>query len=69
MNIFDNRIEMIKSWDNNKVIAEVGVFIGEFAGQIIQHCQPKELRLIDKWDGEACCGEAETGDNMIFIRR
>jgi len=34
----------------NSIIAEIGVLDGEHAAEILQHCKPKELWLIDPWE-------------------
>ena len=51
MEIFDTRDEMIASIPKGGMIAELGVFKGEFSLKIDEICQPKELILIDSWSG------------------
>lgn len=49
MEIFDNRNDMLKLIKPNSIIAELGVFKGEFTEKILEICKPKELVLIDLW--------------------
>ena len=51
--IFETRDEMITIVPKNGVIAELGVFKGEFSKKIDEICQPKELVLIDIWEGDS----------------
>jgi len=47
----------------NSIIAEIGVLDGEHAAEILQHCKPKELWLIDPWENydayQRYCGNYE----------
>lgn len=52
LKIFETRDEMITIVPKNGVIAELGVFKGEFSKKIDEICQPKELVLIDIWVGD-----------------
>jgi hypothetical protein len=38
------------------VVAELGVFAGDFAEDIMTICRPRELHLIDRWQGLIECG-------------
>ncbi len=66
MKIFNNRNEMICSLNKNMVIAEIGVFKGEFSKYIIDVLEPKELHLIDIFEGMMCSGDKD-GNNIIWI--
>jgi hypothetical protein len=48
------------------VIAEIGVFKGEFSKYIIDQLEPKELHLIDIFEGMMCSGDKD-GNNIIWI--
>lgn len=44
-----NRTEMLAHMPKNGRVAEVGVWVGDYAQQIIIHNSPRELVLIDSW--------------------
>lgn len=46
------RIDLLKKMPKDSVCAEIGVFGGEFARQILSVVKPKELHLIDPWKHE-----------------
>lgn len=50
--LIPNRLELLKYLPQNGIIAEVGVFKGEFSQKILEICKPKKLFLIDLWEGE-----------------
>ena len=67
--IFDNRCDMIKSLCvPGGVVAEIGVFKGDFSKQIIELVTPSKFFLLDMFDGETCSGNADgnyvVGANM-----
>jgi hypothetical protein len=62
--IFDTRNEMLDTLPKNLVIAELGVFKGEFSQIIFDTCQPKELVLIDLWDGESIMSGNVDGNDV-----
>ncbi len=68
MRIFDNRIEMINNiLPENAKIAEIGVFKGDFAKEILK-TNPSHLYLIDCWEkGEVVSGDAD-GNNVEHIK-
>lgn len=43
------RGRLLKSLPKNAVVAEVGVWEGQFSARILEICQPRELHLIDPW--------------------
>ncbi len=47
-------------------VAELGVFTGDFAAQILAICCPSSLHLVDRWSGRAECGDQD-GLNLIVI--
>jgi len=49
------------------IIAEVGVFQGEFAERIMNCCKPTRLHLIDLWHGSASSGDKD-GRNVIDVK-
>jgi hypothetical protein len=67
MKIFDNRLEMLAQLPKNLTIAELGVFRGEFAKQILDICQPETLVLIDNWGGQKQgSGDADGNNYAIY---
>ena len=67
MKIFKTRNEMIADLPKDLVIAELGVFKGDFSRIIYDTCQPKELILIDLWDGETIMSGDVDGNNVERI--
>lgn len=66
MIIFENRNDFIGSLPQELVICEIGVFRGEFSQVILESISPKELHLIDLFDGMMCSGDKD-GNNIIWI--
>lgn len=52
MIIFKDRVEWLTSLPKDLIIAEVGVFQGEFSCKIYEKCRPKKLYLIDCWESQ-----------------
>ena len=50
LEVIINREAMLKLMPKNSVVAELGVFDGEFSSQIISITRPQKLHLIDVWD-------------------
>jgi hypothetical protein len=65
MEIFETRNDLINIIDKNLVICEIGVFKGEFSKIIFDVLSPKELHLIDIFDGIMCSGDKD-GNNIIW---
>ena len=63
LQIFENRNDMLKLFDKNLVMMEIGVFRGDFSEQILVNCKPKKLILIDPWIGNINSGN-EDGNNV-----
>jgi ABC-type polysaccharide/polyol phosphate transport system ATPase subunit len=60
------RIDLIKSIEKNLNIAELGVFKGEFSSEIYKYCKPKNLYLVDLFDGSVTSGDVN-GENIEKI--
>ncbi len=45
------RAEMLKLVPKGGVMAEIGVFRGEFSKMILEECLPKKFYMVDIWDG------------------
>lgn len=43
------RGRLLESLPKGSVVAEIGVWEGDFSARILEICQPKELHLIDPW--------------------
>jgi hypothetical protein len=65
MELIENRNDLIKLFNKNLVIAEIGVFKGEFSKFLFEENQPKELHLIDIFTGIECSGDKD-GNNIIY---
>jgi len=65
MIIFDGRIQMMKELAHNKIMAEIGVFRGDFSSMILNEVQPAELILIDCWEKQA----QDNYDRDIFYNK
>jgi hypothetical protein len=61
--IFENRNLMIESFPKNSVIAELGVFKGEFSKVIYDICKPSKLYLVDMFSGTVGSGDKD-GENF-----
>jgi hypothetical protein len=46
-------------------VAEVGVWSGAFAAEILMYLDPRELHLIDPWEGMIACGD-QHGKNILW---
>ncbi len=62
MEIIDNRNNLIKSFDKNLKIMEIGVFKGEFSKFIFDEIEPAELHLVDLFEGQMCSGDKDGND-------
>ena len=51
MQIIKTRSELLKVLPKNLIVAELGVFRGEFSKEMLESITPKELHLIDIWEG------------------
>lgn len=66
MKIFDTRNDFIKTLNKDLIICEIGVFKGEFSKFIFDEINPKELHLIDIFEGMMCSGDKD-GNNVIWV--
>ena len=64
--IFETRNDLFKSFLKKQIIVEVGVFNGEFSNFIFNELKPKELHLIDYFEGVTHSGD-QNGENVITI--
>jgi hypothetical protein len=62
----ETRNDLIKTFEKDLVICEIGVFKGEFSEYILENINPKELHLIDIFDGQMCSGDKD-GNNIVWI--
>ena len=65
MNLIENRNLLFKQFDKNLIIAEIGVFKGEFSKFLFNNLNPKELHLIDIFEGMMCSGDKD-GNNIVW---
>ena len=65
MIVFETREELLKTFDNNLTVAEIGIFKGEFSKFIFENMNPKELYLVDIFEGYVGSGDKD-GNNMQF---
>lgn len=66
MKVFETREDLLKSLDSNLIICEIGVFKGEFSKFILDNLSPKELHLIDIFEGTVGSGDKD-GNNVVFV--
>lgn len=65
MTIFETREDLLKFLGQGLKIAEIGVFKGEFSKFIFNNLNPKELFLVDIFEGYVGSGDKD-GNNMQF---
>jgi O-methyltransferase len=65
MNIYETRNDLFKIFDKNLIIAELGVFKGEFSKFLYEELNPKELYLVDIFEGYVGSGDKD-GNNMEY---
>lgn len=63
---YKTRTELLSLVPQNSIICEIGVFRGEFAREIINTIKPKELWLVDIWEGKWGSGDKD-GNNHTEI--
>jgi len=66
MTKLNTRTELLELIPKNLTILEIGVFRGEFAKDILKITQPKELYLVDIWEGKWGSGDKD-GNNYVEI--
>lgn len=50
--VLPNRTLLLDHMPKQGVVAEIGVAEGEFSSEIMMHCDPRKLHLIDAWDSD-----------------
>lgn len=63
MDMIETRNDMLALLPKGMVIAELGVFTGQFSEIILSVCNPNELHLIDIWNRSVRSGDKD-GKNM-----
>ena len=48
--VFPDRVSLLEWLPKNGVVAECGVNRGDFSAEILSHCVPQKLLLIDSWE-------------------
>jgi hypothetical protein len=66
MKTFQTRNDLLDHLPKGLRIVELGVFRGEFANEIYSRMNPKELYLVDIWEGSSGSGDKD-GNNHITI--
>jgi len=67
MKKFKTRNNLIESLPKNLIIAELGVFEGEFSKDIFKICEPKLLYLVDLFSGYFGSGDKD-GKNYHYVQ-
>jgi predicted O-methyltransferase YrrM len=52
-----DRVEMLRRLPKNAIVAEIGVYKGDFSEKILSICQPEKFLLIDVWNLKGDRGE------------
>ena len=65
MRVFPTRNEMVASLDSRLILAELGVFRGQFSDALL-NTEPTWLYLVDTFDGVVECGDKD-GLNIEYI--
>jgi hypothetical protein len=65
MIIFDTRDDLIETLPKDMIVCEIGVFKGEFSEKLLTKTNPKELHLIDLFEGVVPSGDKD-GNNMVY---
>jgi hypothetical protein len=60
------RADLVSLFPRGGVLAEVGVFMGDFSEVILARAKPRELHLIDIWAGPMDCAD-ENGENRRHV--
>lgn len=67
MRIFETRNDLLDKLPKNLKVVELGVFKGEFSEEIRTRMNPKELYLVDIWEGEFGSGDKD-GNNHTIVK-
>ncbi len=60
------REQLLELIPKQGILCELGVFKGKFSWEMARICQPRELHLIDRWDGRAECADVHGRDNEVI---
>jgi hypothetical protein len=63
--VFKTRDDMVESYCQAMKICEIGIFKGDFTKIILDKLNPKELHLIDMFEGVECSGDKD-GNNVVW---
>jgi hypothetical protein len=64
MHIIETRNDLLDLLPKNLIVAELGVFKGEFSEEILARMNPSKLHLVDLFPAEMCSGDKD-GNNMV----
>jgi len=64
--IKQTRLDLLDALPKNLVMAELGVFCGDFSEQILERCSPRILFLVDTFEGIIQSGD-QNGENMRSV--
>ena len=67
-NVYDNRLEMLDIIPKGGTVAELGVFAGDFAAEIIARCQPKFFEMVDLWPDNCFSADENGGNPRLFTK-
>lgn len=67
MEIIENRNKLLNLIEKDLIIAEIGVFEGEFSKIIFNECKPKKLYLVDLFNGYFGSGDKD-GNNYHYVQ-
>ena len=62
---FETRNHLIETLPKDMIVCEIGVFKGEFSEKLLTKINPKELHLIDLFEGIVPSGDKD-GNNMVY---
>ena len=65
MKVIETRNDLLNTMDKNLVVCEIGVFKGDFSKIMSDILSPKELHLIDIFNGMMCSGDKD-GNDIIW---
>jgi len=60
------RLDLLDSLPKGGICCELGVFRGDFSQEILQRVKPKQLYLVDLWEGQMCSGD-RNGEGVHWI--
>lgn len=66
MNSLPTRSNLLELVPKGGTVLELGVFLGDFAREILATCEPETLFLVDRWTGTAGSGDKD-GNNHVNV--